>query len=706
MADFPTSPTVGTVYSVDGIDYLCTGANRFKPIAENTVYSTVDAMKLGINPAGHRATCVRYIVSAEPLSGLSYVSRGIGWPVVADGYVNHSDSKGNFLELVLANDLISLDHAGAVKDGITDDAPRLRAAMAHLKARSGGTLYIPAGRYAVNTGDPRGLKITGTNDFYTVCEIANNVTVLGEGDQSVFVYKSDRIGVVPASGNGDVGTLFGNFRVTAASNTPYACSNFHVKLFKVEYTVLSNQAIDWIDGQIVRVYSLAGLVDNGVFTANQVNASSPPGHQVFSYEKVASFESSGCRIFNPGKLSNTSNSDFSAYYITGTRAIIDGNFCTGSTATNDNATFIELHTFSSVVCNNLCLGMNTFLNAVSQTTHPGAAYDYAEYRVHNNHARNIRNFVVDWVAATNRKSSIAINDNYAIFRAASTTDVEKALQHAFINGPSDLPTEIITVKDNYFTVNASGAGTSPVAYETSFDALIRHSHVKNLVIHDNVFAITRRAALVADGAILQTISIKGNEINFGIFGSDIADNSGKASRCGIVVNYSAGYQLAKVYIKYNDMKGLYGGAQANHGIFFLNSGGAVNTKVNICGNEIVGTVSEELGSVVFGGNSYTVDSFDIQHSAKMFWTTSAFASIYPDVGIAALRAGSCIRYLTSAVKVVDTGGSKDFLTESYGTAAPVSGYWSAGSFRHNTAAGVLGWKCEVSGTPGTWVAKA
>lgn len=33
-----------------------------------------------------------------------YINRGQGWPVVADGYVNHSDSAGNFLELIYADE--------------------------------------------------------------------------------------------------------------------------------------------------------------------------------------------------------------------------------------------------------------------------------------------------------------------------------------------------------------------------------------------------------------------------------------------------------------------------------------------------------------------------------------------------------------------------------------------------------------------------
>lgn len=50
------------------------------------------------------------------------------------------------------------------------------------------------------------------------------------------------------------------------------------------------------------------------------------------------------------------------------------------------------------------------------------------------------------------------------------------------------------------------------------------------------------------------------------------------------------------------------------------------------------------------------------------------------------------------------GTSKAYWT--YGTAAPTTGTWTAGSIRFNITpvSGVLAWSCTVAGTPGTWVA--
>ncbi len=706
MANFPDNPVIGEVYVVDGVTMLCTGVKRFKPIPEHTTFATVAAMTAGVVPVNHRCAAVRYSASGKVVPGLSYISRGIGWPVTADGFVNHSDSKGNFLELQLTNNTISLAHTGADSTGVADSAPHLRAAMASLGQNGGGTLVIPKGTFYLNSGDPRGLKIAGTPDFYTVCEIVNNVTVKGYGEESVLKYNSNRLGVVPATGKGDVGAIFANFRVRAATTTPYACSNFNVQSFKVEYTTLSNQSVDFIDGQLVRVYSLSGSVINGVFAADDINVSSAPGHQVFSYERVDKFSSSRCRFYGSGKLTNSANTDVSLYYVTGTIADIRGNYSSGSTAAGDNSTFIELHTTFSSVTDNTCAGMNTFMNAVSQVTHPGAAYDFSEFRVENNHVRDIRNFIVDWVAASNRKTLIHAKNNDIILRARASNDVETLLRHAAISGTSDLPTEKIIFENNSVQVSVSGAGAGAVQYSTSFDGLVRHEYVNDLRFANNQVTGARRGIITADGTKMQKLTVVDNELEFGYFGNDTNDDSARVSRTGITVNFQSSTALQRVIASGNIFTSLYGGAQLNHGLFMLNSGGTVSAAVEVRDNAVRNTVGEELAAIVYGGSSHASNSIKIQHVANKLANSAALAGMFPAVGLTALVPGSKVSFENYDVIVANVGASKEFIVFGRANAAPTSGYFSVGSFIHNTGPGVLGWKCDVAGTPGTWVAKA
>lgn len=57
------------------------------------------------------------------------------------------------IALTSVNDdnLFNLSDFGAVGDGITDDGPALQAALNAIAAAGGGILFVPAGRYAINT---------------------------------------------------------------------------------------------------------------------------------------------------------------------------------------------------------------------------------------------------------------------------------------------------------------------------------------------------------------------------------------------------------------------------------------------------------------------------------------------------------------------------------------------------------------------------
>src|SRR5256714_4814319 len=67
-----------------------------------------------------------------------------------------------------SNATLDLRDFGAVGDGTTDDGPALQSALDALAAAGGGTLFVPAGRYAIAT--PVSEDFTG---------LASSVTILG-----------------------------------------------------------------------------------------------------------------------------------------------------------------------------------------------------------------------------------------------------------------------------------------------------------------------------------------------------------------------------------------------------------------------------------------------------------------------------------------------------------------------------------------------
>lgn len=124
--------------------------------AADKYYDTVAQMKAGNNPAGKRITCNKFQPTGPLVANLSYLSRGQGWPVTADQYVNHSDSNGNFLELI--SDELAPEQCGAVGNGIAIDQVPIQKcvdfAVANRKAVvfNAGFVYGLNGYILVNNG--------------------------------------------------------------------------------------------------------------------------------------------------------------------------------------------------------------------------------------------------------------------------------------------------------------------------------------------------------------------------------------------------------------------------------------------------------------------------------------------------------------------------------------------------------------------------
>ena len=634
-----------------------------------------------------------------------------GIDVLESQMTSYTDTKAS-------NIVVNIKDFGAVGDGVVDDAPALRAAMAVLVAKGGGKLYIPAGTYYLNSGDPRGLSLvpmTGVNDTYTVCEVADGVTVFGDGDATVIKYESNRVGeFLSADGlgvyRGDVGALFANFRVRENTNTPYAVSSFHVRDFKVLYTPLLNQTKDYIDGQVVRIYSNGGAVSNGEFTVHNINVSNNPGHQIFSYEKTTSFEGIGNRIYSPGFSSNPANSDHSCFYVSGARAVYRDNFCVGSVP-DGNSTFIETICLYNYVLDNLCIGMNTFCNTDSQVVHPGPEFDNSIFVVSRNTARECRNFVVDYCYSLNRKSSLTIEGNNVLLFGDTASTTEALLKFGNDDGtpPANiLPTATAIVRNNTVTVNYVAG---EVVYETSFDALINHPHITHLIIEGNEVRGARRAVVnISSIGKHKSIRIANNHfLDVGLFGNSAIDSSGRASRCAVMCALAPGSVLAKLEVSGNRFVTSYAGGAPSYGVIVANYSGAdAPTNFVIVDNYMSGANAYDILFDSQDLNTLAPNTVELSHTHSIFPSGDTFTGlVLAGATISAVRSGSSGRYRDVTARIVGSGASKAPKVEAHGSAAPATRYWFVGSVMHNTApapSGAMGWVCTEAGTPGTWKA--
>ena len=84
--------------------------------------------------------CVRTSASAKP---------------AASANASSAQAVRSFSTLTSAPPTFTLTDFGAVGDGVADDGPALQAALDAIGEAGGGTLFVPAGRYAIVTGVQR-----------------------------------------------------------------------------------------------------------------------------------------------------------------------------------------------------------------------------------------------------------------------------------------------------------------------------------------------------------------------------------------------------------------------------------------------------------------------------------------------------------------------------------------------------------------------
>ena len=76
--------------------------------------------------------------------------------------------------------VFDLSTFGAVGDGVTNDGPALQQALNAIAQAGGGTLFVPAGRYAITT--PVLKDFTGTGASLTILGVASSTPVNTDGD--------------------------------------------------------------------------------------------------------------------------------------------------------------------------------------------------------------------------------------------------------------------------------------------------------------------------------------------------------------------------------------------------------------------------------------------------------------------------------------------------------------------------------------------
>ena len=128
------------------------------------------------------------------------------------------------------NNFYNVKNFGAKGDGITDDAPSIRNICNIINKRGGGTLYIPAGTYFIDSYIE---YIEGNPYSRSAFQILGNFEVVGEGESSKFLininkYQNTHNGYVMS------GMLFSNMTENAFVKIE---GNIKMTNFSVDYTL-------------------------------------------------------------------------------------------------------------------------------------------------------------------------------------------------------------------------------------------------------------------------------------------------------------------------------------------------------------------------------------------------------------------------------------------------------------------------------------
>ena len=592
-------------------------------------------------------------------------------------------------------------------DRVTDDAPKLRAAMRALVRVGGGRLYIEPlsdGAYYMASGDPRGYNyaaITGADDTWTVCEAGENVEVYGDGVKSLILYESNRLGKQLAGTKGDAGALFSNLRVRANVNLSwYICPGFAMRNFAVEWTELEDQATDYIDGQAARIWAPDGSpISHGRFWSRDMTYINPPGHQVFSVVSAQSAIARDDNIINPGSHASPAILDHSSYYFRTKFAAVLDCACNGENVSR-NDTMIEIAAQTVFVRGNECRGMNTFFNTVSELN-TATGNDKQTVQVANNVA-DVRVFVADYSYSTGfAKEAVSVFNNEVTIRADTQFQNQYLYQHFNDTGAAlgdILPAGRVDISKNDVTVVDSYVGTLTAQGTGIFGDIL----AEEVSIEGNTVRGARQGVVYMNLRHTKTLTMVRNKFEGG---SSVASGSLFSVYNTSYLLIPPGSPIETIAIDDNTLVNRYDGAEESHSLLIniQDSSKPFAASTSFQRNGCSGAKTKDFGVVLGPGVTLGTNFATVDHSESIDHVTRGTALPFSSSG--AYRLQSSIRVGSARISfAAGAGGVVAYMIKDKGPAAPTVGYWTAGSRMLDTAGTSNGWRCTVSGTPGTWVA--
>ena len=132
--------------------------------------------------------------------------------------------------------IVSVKMFGAKGDGVTDDGPAIRSAIAYCKAMGSGTLYFPAGVYLVGRGNP-------FNAFYALTVDFSDFRIKGDSLWNTSIKVADGANVGPVNLAGAVGFEIDNITLDGNAATQGGAGLHGLAASDADYVVGTNLRI-------------------------------------------------------------------------------------------------------------------------------------------------------------------------------------------------------------------------------------------------------------------------------------------------------------------------------------------------------------------------------------------------------------------------------------------------------------------------------
>lgn len=634
---------------------------------------------------------------------------------IPTSYYENIDS-GLYAELI--TDIADIRKFGAKGNGTDDDAPSIRNAINYLKSKEKTILYFPKGIYYINSGDPRGLSTADNyskNDYYTCFEVINNMKIIGDGNDSVLLYNSNRLGYNLISNKGDVGAIFANFRVNSTDN--YAVSGLvEIKNLKVTYTVLEEgekNIRDYIDGQLIRVNTnnvsspdLWTQNYNGSFNFENITIENATGHQIFNVSGGNKVTANNVNIHNIGKINNTANTDHSSFFINA--QLLDINNCQVYCDSQSTGTAFECHSTNCFITNCYTKYISRFTNLV------GNVNGYAgNYEVSNNICKNNKSFIAIWPLPYKYYGTIKVHDNIITLSYKTSSDSEAIvkMQHDGSYTGTENPIETFEFYNNYCTTNITDSTTVNTA--TNADSAMLLSMIKNIKINHNRFTNFRRGLIFITERTLACI--KDIEINNNIIEKIGLLTQTSYNVTNILITLPASYlsnNIKKLIYTSNNIINCEGRNAISGtitGIYYnLRTGGSDNnTEYIIQHNDIkYATTEVNIHSTTTDGYSVGGITFIHKYNNEI---TNILASLNSSNELSCFKTGTQIEgnIGNDYVKAFINANAQYKIEMYVDNAAPTSGgYFRKGSIAYNynpsfTSLSPYAWICTTAGTAGS-----